>query len=168
MDELLYWEKGKVIDALPAIRRLKGVEEAFIRDDHLHVVTAKGLKHKEARLGLEQISMMLPIKPYSGSWYKYITPDKWFFRKHPTLGKIGKKGHREVCIGAGNLRDYQIARTQGPLMTVIQHLAMFQTIQKDPLRRETERSDDAFLSFFILSILSAWALAMLCIIIHSA
>lgn len=130
------WDNDETHRALRSIRALKGVAEAYVRNGSLYVTT-RGLKHRLSLLPLARITILMPLVPdilwnSRQYWYKYANSASLLFKPHPVIGhKIGTSRYDNMCVGAENHRDYWHARKGGPLMAVVQQLAMLQTIEPE-------------------------------------
>ena len=126
------WTNNQVWRELGKIRALRAVKSAYIQGNFLHVTTRR-LKHRLRTFGVNSIVIRIPIawQDVSKPWwatdfavaYKHVS--SWPFGKHPRLNLSTVNGYR--CVGE-NGPDYYAARKIGPHMTVIQQLAMLQTI----------------------------------------
>lgn len=131
------WTQQEVLNDLPKIRRLKGVAQAYLIGCTLYVRT-QNLRHPKSFRKLAPLQIAIPVEygEYSDKGYKYVRSISTLLNRHPAFDgsnshrRIGKDYYRNPCVGDGNQRDYLLARQNGPLMTVIQQLAMLQTVTK--------------------------------------
>ena len=132
------WTKDQVMHEIGRIRDLKGVKEAYMTSSELVVVT-RNLNHRNSWFGLPSIEIRMPIVYVDAVSFGYKYANWFRLTGHPVLG--GSASYRirnvisyRVCVGIDNLIDYLRARSEGPLMTVVQQLAMLQTVGLDDNR----------------------------------
>lgn len=170
------WTKEQVVDELPKIRRLKGVEAAYVEGECLYVRTAPTLKHPALTALLPQLELYIPIteEALEGRYgYKYRGTnrmvDHFWWETYPVLHpvlELNDRYYQVPCVG-DNMEDYAKARTQGPYMTVIQQLAMLQTITGDKMRR-AEGGIEIFWPGIVFSVFVVAIVALFTTLIISA
>lgn len=149
------WTRQQIEDALPAIRKMKAIDEARISANGNLIVVTKGwmLTHARRLLPLARTEICL----YKGDQkpeFRYANPFSWFTHPHPVINYYDTGWNRaHMC---GYIEDYVLARDKGPLEATRHALYMWQTIRR-------ERGNDVPL--WLQSVATVYVLAMVSLFI---
>lgn len=158
------WSVEKVLEAMPKIRRLRAVKNAWYENGYLHVETrAWTLKHPYKLSYLPEIEFRLycgqnPTKPYM----RYV--EGWVSKvcsPHPSLDKgIGTSYFKTRCLGHAYENELYNTWQQGPFDVVLGVLGMIQTISRD------DRMDFEFMLMRLVSWFAIGAMILIFITHH--